>query len=251
MNTRKYTIVLVHGSWQTGQAFDKTVAALKEAGHTVYAPTIAGHGPGADKGVSHQAQVESIASYIVSKKLSDFVLVGHSYGGTIVAKLAEQMHDKIHRLVFWNAFVLKDKNCILDEVPPHFQGLFTQLHEASPDGSVILPFAIWREAFMNNASLQEAKTSYASLSTEPWSSLSTQLNLEQFYQLILDQKLACSYLHGSDDVALPPGETFGWYPRFANRLGLCRMVEFPGGNHAAYINHPAKTAEYLLRAIRD
>jgi pimeloyl-ACP methyl ester carboxylesterase len=42
---------------------------------------------------------------IVERNLRDIVLVGHSYAGTLIARLAEEIPDRIRRLVFWNAFV--------------------------------------------------------------------------------------------------------------------------------------------------
>ena len=45
------------------------------------------------------------------------MLVGHSYGGTIIGKVAEAVPEPLRRLVFWNAFVLLDGQSLLDETP--------------------------------------------------------------------------------------------------------------------------------------
>ena len=47
---------------------------------------------------------------IVTLNLTDIILVGHSYGGTIISKVAEVIPDRIRRLVFWSGFVLNDGN---------------------------------------------------------------------------------------------------------------------------------------------
>ena len=52
-------------------------AAATSAGHEVTTPTIAGHGKGVDKDVSHDDCVRSIVDHIVGDDLSDVVLVGH------------------------------------------------------------------------------------------------------------------------------------------------------------------------------
>jgi pimeloyl-ACP methyl ester carboxylesterase len=44
----------------------------------------------------------------VSKDLTDIVLLGHSFAGTIIAKVAEAIPDRIRRLIFFDAFVLND-----------------------------------------------------------------------------------------------------------------------------------------------
>jgi pimeloyl-ACP methyl ester carboxylesterase len=88
---------------------------------------------------------------IVERNLRDIVLVGHSYAGTLIARLAEEIPDRIRRLVFWNAFVPQRGNCLIDEVPPHYRTLFDELAAASSDGTIMLPYPIWREVFINDA----------------------------------------------------------------------------------------------------
>src|SRR5262249_15954383 len=90
--------------------------------------------------------------FVVSCGLTDIVLVGHSYGGTIISKVAEAIPDRIRRLVYWSGFVLNDGECLNDVVPPHFRELFRDLAAGSPDNTVMLPFPIWREAFLNDES---------------------------------------------------------------------------------------------------
>lgn len=113
------TFVLVHGSWHDGSAWEPVIRHLEGKGHRAFAPTMAGHGKGADKRVTHARCTQSIVDFIVSRNLTDVVLVGHSFGGTIIAKVAEAIPDRLRRLVFWNAFVLRDGHCLNDEVPPH------------------------------------------------------------------------------------------------------------------------------------
>ena len=48
---------------------------------------------------------------------------------------------------------------------------------------------------------------------------------------------------------MPPGE-FAWCPRFPARLGLCRLVQMPGG-HEACFTAPGLLAEKIVEAGRD
>ena len=85
------TYVLIHGAWHDGGCWDDVAGELRAAGHDVHAPTLAGQGRGdIDRTVGHAEAVASAASAIVTADLRDFVLVGHSYGGTITHMLASE-----------------------------------------------------------------------------------------------------------------------------------------------------------------
>ena len=89
------TIVLVHGSWHDGTAWDATKRHLESAGHKVFAPTVAGYGKSANRNVNHAQCVKSIVDFILQQSLTDFVLVGHSFGGTFISKVAEAIPERI------------------------------------------------------------------------------------------------------------------------------------------------------------
>ncbi len=239
------TFVLVHGSWHDGSSWDATAAHLRALGHTVFAPTVAGHGAGADRRVTHADCWRSIVDYVLARDITDFILVGHSYGGTIICKVAESIPQRIRRLVFQNAFVPRDGHSLSDETPPHYQALFDQLAAASGDGTVMLPYPIWRDAFINDADEALARASYAQLYPEPYQPMIDKLDLKRFYQLEIPR----SYLNFTEDIALPPGE-FGWHPRMSGRLGLYRLVQKPGSHEVVFTN-PRLLAEALVEAGRD
>ena len=131
------TFVLVHGAWHDGSCWDAVAAHLRTVGHVVHTPTIAGNGPGADRRVNHAACTASIVGYIEQSDLQDIVLVGHSYGGTIVAKVAEAVPQRLRRLVFFNAFVLNDGQCLLDETPQNVE--HTERGAAASRDATFLP----------------------------------------------------------------------------------------------------------------
>ncbi|MBV9789257.1 MAG: alpha/beta fold hydrolase [Chloroflexi bacterium] len=239
------TFVLVHGSWHDGSSWSQVIKHLERNGHTAFGPTIAGHGKGVDKQVTHAQSVQSIVDFIVDHELTDFVLLGHSYGGTIVCKVAEVIPDRIRRLIFWNAFILQDGERLYDVVPPPYRGLFDQLAASSPDNTITLPFPIWREAFINDADLELAQQAYEQLSSEPYGPVMEPLDLKQFYTLQIPR----SFLNGTEDTALPPGE-WGWHPRLSSRLGLYRLVQMPG-SHELLFSNPRLLAEKIIEAGRD
>ncbi|MGH7906296.1 MAG: alpha/beta fold hydrolase, partial [Candidatus Binataceae bacterium] len=146
-----YEFVLIHGSWHDGAAWGQVVSRLASQGHRAHAPTLAGHGKNVPKNVSHAECVQSAIDYVVKNDLSDFVLVGHSFAGTVISKMAEAITGRIRRLVFWNAFVPLDGNSLDDETPPHYRSTFKELANSTADQTVMLPYRIWREAFINDA----------------------------------------------------------------------------------------------------
>ena len=244
-----YTFVLVHGSWHDGSAWDPVIKHLESKGHKAYGPTVAGHGKDVNKNVNHAQCTQSIIDFTMQNNLSDVVLLGHSYGGTIISKVVEHIPDRIKRLIFWNAFVLNDGESLLDNCPPHYRTLFADLAKASPDNSVMMPFPIWREAFINDGDLEMAKWTYEQLSPEPYQPFVDKLGMKKFYEVIRSGKVACSYLNGTEDIALPQGE-WGWHPRMSNRLGLFRLVQMPG-SHEVIFSNPDGLAEKIIEAGRD
>lgn len=239
------TFVLIHGSWHDGGHWAPVVERLEELGHTAHAPTVAGHGKGVSKNVDHDDCVHSVVDYIVQRNLTDVVLLGHSFGGTVIARVAEEIPDRLRRLIFWNAFVPEPGHCLLDEIPPYYRDLFSELAASSKDNTVMLPFPIWREAFIQDAALEQAQRAYDSLSSEPFQPSADKLDLSRFYSLEIPK----SFLNATEDIALPPGE-WGWHPRMSGRLGLYRLVQLPG-SHEVMLTNPSGLADKIVVAGRD
>ena len=101
-----YTFVLVHGGCHDGSLWQPVIERLEQLGHTAYAPTVAGHGKDVPKNVTHAESTQSIVDFIVDQDLTEFVLVGHGYAGTIISKVVEIVPERVRRLVFWSAYVL-------------------------------------------------------------------------------------------------------------------------------------------------
>ena len=99
------TFLLVHGAWHGGWCWHKVVAALEAEGHRVLAPDLPGHG--IDRTPLDGTTLESLASHIrdlLEAAEERVILVGHSYGGTIITQAAEWCPDKVKRLVYLTAF---------------------------------------------------------------------------------------------------------------------------------------------------
>ena len=240
--------VLVHGGWHTGAGWQAVIAALEEAGHQAVAPTLSGHGHGVDKrGITHATSTQSVIDTVRNLDLNNVVLVGHSYGGSVIQKVAEACSKRIKRLIFYNAFVLNDGQCLFDENPPHYRELAKRLCSESPDDSFSLPFEICREAFFNSVDHDTAHKLWKEhFSPQPAQAFRDKLDLKKFYSLNIPK----SYLNCTEDIALPPGPLYGWHPRMSERLGLYRLVQMPG-DHEALLTAPTLLAAKLIEAGRD
>jgi hypothetical protein len=118
------TFVLIHGSWHGGWAWEGVIRRLSEQGYSAHAPMLAGHGPGTMRlGITHQDCVASVVTCIERRRLKDVILVGHSFGGSVVQKVAEILPNRTARMVFLDALVLEDNECVLDILPAEFATL--------------------------------------------------------------------------------------------------------------------------------
>ena len=210
------TYVLVHGAGHDGSHWSQIAKLLEQQGHTTHAPSVGGHGPGADLSISHAQCTAAVVDYIEKHDVKDFVLVGHSFGGTIICKVVEAVPERVRRLVYWNAFVPEDGNSLNDETPPHYRQLFEQMAADSTDGGIMLPYNIWREAFINDGDEAMASSTYATLFPSPKRAFFDKLDLKKFYSLA---DIPRSYINFTEDTALPHGE-WCWHPRMSSRLGF-------------------------------
>lgn len=239
------TYVLVHGAWHTGELFEDVAAPLRIAGHVVHLPTIAGNRPGDVKSTGLAEAIASIVDYLAANDLSDVVLLGHSYGGMIITGVADAVPERIRRLIYWNAFVPNDGECLNDMVPPHYKELFDALSSQSPDNTVMLPYPIWREAFFNDGSGADAQAAYDRLNAHPNVTFTDSISLKSNPAT---WQIGKSYLNAQDDSALP--QSLGWHPRLSEKLGLFRLVQTPGGHEMCFTN-PGLLAEKIMEAGRD
>lgn len=96
----------------------------------------------------------------------------------VISGVADRVLQRLKRLVYVNAFVPLDGQCLNDMVPPHYIELFDTI-AAENNNSVILPFPIWREAFINDADLALAQSSYEALNPHPYHTFTDPISLKQ------------------------------------------------------------------------
>lgn len=105
------TFVLVHGAWHGGWCWCRVAELLRTRGHRVFTPSLTGVGDRVhlfSKDISLQTHVDDVLSVVESEELSDFVLVGHSYGGFVISGVADRLREHVSHYVYLDACVPLD-----------------------------------------------------------------------------------------------------------------------------------------------
>src|SRR5262245_51047837 len=106
------TFVLVPGGWHGSWCFDTVVPLLERAGHTVHALTLTGLRPDDDDETVATANLDTHADDVLRvldrAHIASATLVGHSYGGMVIAAAADRAAGRISRLVHLDAYVPRD-----------------------------------------------------------------------------------------------------------------------------------------------
>jgi pimeloyl-ACP methyl ester carboxylesterase len=114
------TFVLVHGAWHGSWCWQRVRRTLQQQGHDVFTPTLTGVGERSHllaKDVDLKTQTLDVLNLLRWEQLSDVVLCGHSYGGMVVSGVADLVPQSIRSLVFLDAFVPEDGQCLADFAP--------------------------------------------------------------------------------------------------------------------------------------
>lgn len=103
----KDTLVFVHGAWDSATTWRKIKPVLEGLGHKVIAIDLPGHGE--DTSPIEEQSMETYVQKVI-KCIGEIegkvVLFGHSMGGAIVSNAAEQIPEKIKKLIYIAAFML-------------------------------------------------------------------------------------------------------------------------------------------------
>ena len=106
----KAGIVFAHGIWADGSCFSKLIPTLQAEGHEVYA---------SQHGLDSLESDVAAVNFTLNHVSGPIVLVGHSYGGTLITKAG--IHDRVGALVYIAALAPDD-----DETSASLQAQFAQ-----------------------------------------------------------------------------------------------------------------------------
>jgi len=131
------TYVLVHGAWHGGWCWRKVRALLEAGGADVRTPTLTGLGDRAhlaSRDIGLDTHVADVIGLLDAEDLSGVVLVGHSYAGMVVTGVADRAPHRIARLVYLDAVVPRDGQCLYDRAPPQVRTSWEEQARVAGEG---------------------------------------------------------------------------------------------------------------------
>ena len=146
------TFVLVPGMWLGGWAWRAVADTLRSAGHSVYPVTLTGLGERVHLGgpqVNLDTHIADVVNLLRYEELREVVLAGHSYAGTVIAAVADQVPERIARLVYVDTWPLPDGVAHMDTSSPEARAAQEQI-VATQGGGWRLPLPAWEDLDQGN-----------------------------------------------------------------------------------------------------
>ncbi|MCC6776236.1 MAG: alpha/beta hydrolase [Hyphomicrobiales bacterium] len=232
-NTQK-TFVLVHGAWHGGWCWRRVADLLERKGHKVFTPTMTGLGERShllNPAVNLATHVTDIVNVIKWEGLSDIVLVGHSYGGSVVSGVAEQAHDKIASIVFLDAFVPENGDSLADKASQPVREAIAALTQKGETAMKAVPAAVFRVNEKDRAWV-DAMCTLHPLATLTDKSVVTGAR---------DRIAKRAYIRAKGYPSVP----FDGFQEKLKAAGGWRVYEMPCG-HDAMVDMPDRLTEILI-----
>ena len=117
----KPVVMIVHGTWSGGWRFQEVSSLLTENECIVYTPTLTGLGERfhlSSPEIGLETHINDIVSTIIFEELSNVILVGHSYGGMVIAGVADSIPERIRKMVYVDAVYPEDGESVYSALGP-------------------------------------------------------------------------------------------------------------------------------------
>ncbi len=231
--------VLVHGLWHGGWCWSRVADILRARGYRVDTPTNTGVGERShllNHDITLATFVEDIVQHVLFEQLQDIVLVGHSFGGATVTGVADEIRDRIAKLIYLDGAILEAGETWLSLLDPELAKARTELAQFSSDGLTLPPV---EPAAMGVAKKDDAEFIQSRLTPHPFATLATGLDLER----PAGDGLDVHYIQCAD----PP------YPPANLSLARARAKQWPvtqiATGHDAMVMAPVAVADELDRIV--
>ncbi len=141
--TNPPTFVLVHGTFQWGGQWAPLCEVLEAKGYSTHAPSLSGLGDREhllSKQVGLSTHISDIENYVKWRNLTNVILVGHSYGGAVIAGVADRLPDRVAHIVYLDATLMETgESVLLDHFSPEMVKDIRQSVENEGDGWLLIP----------------------------------------------------------------------------------------------------------------
>ena len=229
------TFILIHGMWHGGWCWERLTPLLRDAGHQVHAPTLAGLAERADMRGNHidlNTHVQDVIDLCESQNLSNVILVGHSSGGFMAHVVADRIPERVGHIVNLDGMVPENGKSLADLIGETWD-FFKKKATESGDEWWCPPILEWTFG-VSGADLEWAQSK---LTPHPLKTLTTPVALENSRaQSIPSTFIRCSEGMTEEEVAAEEKNFTG--------LGI-NFRSLPTG-HDAMITVPKELAKILL-----
>ena len=141
------TFVLVPGFWLGGWAWKEVAKILREKGHEVFPLSLTGLGERVHLGSAETnltTHVKDVVNLIEYNELEDVYLAGHSYAGLVITQVADEIPEKIAKLIYVDTAPLPDGAALIDFYSPEQLEKFEKSVNETGDGWR-LPLPSWED----------------------------------------------------------------------------------------------------------
>jgi pimeloyl-ACP methyl ester carboxylesterase len=237
-NGVKPTVVLVHGAWADASSWDGEVDALQKQGYDVRAI--------ANPLENLTTDSEYVSAFLKSVN-GPVVLVGHSYGGSVITNAAEG-NPNVKALVYVDAAApdvgetngsLSGADSVLKQKPE--SELFDKLpYPGAPQGAVDLYLKkdIFLQHFGNDLSTDEATLLWATQRSASTAAFETPSKYAAWRTIP-----SWYFISSGDQIITPTSEK-----AMAERAKSTVTV-FDGGSHLTLVSHPDAVTAVIDQAI--
>ncbi len=231
--------LLLHGAMRGAWLWHKLKPLLESDGSGVTAHDLPGHGSRSSEraGVNMSSYINDVLNYVVGNDLSEIVLVGHSMSGIIISRIAEEVPDRIARLVYLAAVVPRDGDALIDLLPKERQESLRKLQGKADE--IFGTLETLRPNYFTDQTGEEQDFYLRQLTPQPLAVFFEKIPLKRFYEVSIPR----TYILGLRDKALPPQLT----RTFAERLGV-KPIEVNAG-HDMMVVRPEEVATLVRRGV--
>ncbi|MER9142066.1 alpha/beta hydrolase [Mesorhizobium sp. M0871] len=231
----KPTIVLVHGAMADSSSWNSVIPILCHDGYTVVAV--------ADPLRSVSGDAAAVASVVESID-GPVVLVGHSYGGSVITKAA--LNSKNVRALVYVAAFAPDKGestfALISKFPGSELGAALAKPIALPDGSLQLSVDPAKFAGPFAADLPMEQVALMAITQRPVAETA----LKEASGAAAWKTLPSYFVYGAADKSIPPA----LHDFMAKRAHAREVVVVQGASHVVMLSHPANVAEVIEEAAQ-
>jgi pimeloyl-ACP methyl ester carboxylesterase len=238
------TFVLTHGGGMGGWTWKFVRPLLQDAGHQVYTPTFTGFGERIhllSRDVDNATHVADIVNVLKFEDISDCIVVGHSYAGTVLPGVNAIAGKQVRRYVFLDALITRPGESVAEALGymsrEQAQGTLAMLRSGQgPVGSGV-----------HEQQREMAKKEPFLMSPERQQWLLDHLSDMPFLPIVNPQTVAAETIKAPVDYVAATQTIMKPMHERARALGW-RMHEIEG-DHAFLVGEPEATAKLLLSLV--